>query len=67
RARTVSKSERLDQIMSILVEVGTASSAEIALRNGVTIAQTVLDMKELMALGQVERIGRTRGTRYRPK
>ncbi len=67
RARTMSKSERLDQIMAILVEVGTASSAEIALRNGVTIAQTVLDMKELMALGQVERIGRTRGTRYRPK
>jgi ATP-dependent DNA helicase RecG len=65
--KMMSKAERLDQIMGYLVELGSTSSAEIALRNGVTVAQTVLDMRELMAIGKVERFGKTRGTRYRPK
>lgn len=59
-----SRSERLDVIVSLVAERGSASAAEIAAMMGTSAAMAALDLKLLMQQGRIEKTGKTRGSRY---
>lgn len=62
---SATRSERLNAIASLAAEKGDISSADVAAMMGISITQASLDLKELVNAGNIERTGKTRGTRYR--
>jgi ATP-dependent DNA helicase RecG len=61
------RAERREFLLNIIRERGPVSTSEISAILGVTPAMALIEMNQMISDGLVEKIGKTRGARYRTK